>query len=163
MVFQPGYTGNPSGGANHPGPRRHRHTLEVIREINRRGYQDPLVTLAQLSVESQDEGMRQNAATSLAPFMHPKMQAVPTPRYLEEPIEVPEFTTVEEATAFIAKIDSLTANRKLDFQSATELVAITKTFIDSKVASDLEARVAALELQQSQGPDDTPSDPAPTT
>ncbi|SED42182.1 hypothetical protein SAMN05444161_3170 [Rhizobiales bacterium GAS191] len=82
--------------------------------------------------------------------MHPKMQSLPTPRYLDNPIEAPEFTTVEQATAFLAKIDSLTAAGELDFQSALDLVAITKAFIDSKVASDLEARVAALELVQAQ-------------
>jgi hypothetical protein len=164
MVFQPGQSGNPGGQFNNGGPRRHRHTLEVIREINRRGHQDPLITLSEIQHNPEyDLGTRANAATSLAPFVHPKMQSVPTPRYLEEPIDIPEFTTVDQATQFIAKIDHLTAAGKLDLGAATELTAITKAFIDSEISSELEARVAALEFHVTHPDEPPPGEPEPTT
>lgn len=158
MPWTPGQSGNPKGPG--PGPRIHHRNKEVFDEIKKRGHQDPLITLAELSAGSQDEGIRTSAASSLAPFMHPKLQALPTPRYIETPIEVPDLTTVEQATEFLGKITTLAAESKLDFQSASDLSALAKNFIDSKVASDLEARVAALELQ-GQGPE--PGEPEFTT
>jgi hypothetical protein len=60
------------------------------------------------------------------------MQATPTPRYVETPIDVPDFERVSDAECFLAKLPVLVARGLLDFQSAQELCAMTKLWIDSQ-------------------------------
>jgi hypothetical protein len=61
---------------------------------------------------------------------------------------------VSEANQFLAKIDALTTNSELDFQSALDLTTIPKAYIDSVTASDIEQRIRALE-EAAQPSDDT--------
>ena len=75
---------------------------------------------------------------------------------------MPEFTSVSDANQFLAKVDALTANGELDFQSALDLTTITKAYIDSVTASDIELRIRALEEQSAPVEDEFPSDPDPT-
>ena len=60
------------------------------------------------------------------------MQATPTPRFIDNPIDVPDFTHVSDADNFLAKLPVLVARGLLDFQSAQELCAMTKLWIDSQ-------------------------------
>src|SRR5215471_4694206 len=85
MPWQPGQSGNPAG---YHGPRRWRHR-EVFEEIKKLGYTDALITLARIQHESMDDSLRVAAAAALAPYSHPKLQALPTPRFIDNPIEVP--------------------------------------------------------------------------
>src|SRR5215472_15318341 len=84
MPWAPGQSGNPAG---YHGSRRWRHR-EVFEEIKRLGHRDALVTLSTIQHESQDDSLRA-AAAALAPYAHPKLQSLPTPRFVENPIEVP--------------------------------------------------------------------------
>jgi len=128
MVWSPGQSGNPNG---YSGPRnRRRH--EVFQIIKNLGHKDALVTLSTLAHESQDEGIKMAAAAALAPYCHPKLQATPTPRFIENPIDVPNFVRVSDAEAFLARLPVLVARGELDFQSAQELCAMTKLWIDSQ-------------------------------
>src|SRR5262249_47555159 len=98
MPWAPGQSGNPNG---YSGPRnRRRH--EVFEIIKNLGHKDALETLSYLQHNEQIEpGLRIAAAAALAPFCHPKMQATPTPRYVECEIDAPsEFTHVSGAEAF---------------------------------------------------------------
>jgi hypothetical protein len=82
------------------------------------------------------------AAAALAPYAHPKLQALPTPRFIDNPIDVPDFTSVEIAEDFLARLPVLVARGELDFQSAQELSAMTKLWIDAKNdRSELELKV----------------------
>jgi hypothetical protein len=93
--FKPGISGNASG---YKGNRRRSHNKEVFNEIAKREYLDPLITLAKIQHESENEGIRASAAASLAPYVHPKLQSLPVPRFITTPFEVPEFHTITDTT-----------------------------------------------------------------
>jgi hypothetical protein len=136
MVFQPGQSGNPKG---YNGPRhtsnRHRVHREVAEQIKALGHKDALLTLSEIQNDpTKDDNLRVSAAGLLAPFQHPKLQAIPTARFIENPIDVPDLQTIEDAESFLAKIAVSTARGELDFQSALELSTIVKAWIDSKNA-----------------------------
>jgi hypothetical protein len=140
--FQPGQSGNVFG---YKAKNRRKGNAEVFNEIKSRGYLDPLITLAKIQHESENEGIRASAAASLANFCHPKLQSIPTPRFIPTPIDVPEFETIENAERFLARLTALTAQGKLDFQSALELTTMAKRWIDSRAATDLEQRIIIIE------------------
>jgi hypothetical protein len=132
MTFQPGQSGNPNGYSG-PRTRRRHEVFEIIKGL---GHKDALVTLSTLAHESQDEGIKMAAAAALVPYCHPKLQATPTPRFVETPIEVPpEFTHVSGAEAFLSKIAVL-ARGQLDFQSGLELSSLVKAWIDAQYARE---------------------------
>src|SRR5262245_55136790 len=132
MPWSPGQSGNPNG---YSGPRnRRRH--EVFELIKGLGHKDALITLSTLAHESQDEGIKMAAAAALAPYCHPKMQATPTPRFIDLQLDVPEFTHVSDAENFLARIALLCAKGHLDIQSAQELSGLVKTWIDSQYQRD---------------------------
>ena len=133
MVWAPGQSGNPKGYA---GPRNRRRA-EVFDIIKGLGHKDALETLSYLQHNEQiDPGLRIAAASALAPYCHPKMQSTPTPRFIELQLDVPEFTHVSDAEAFLAKIALLCARGHLDIQSAQELSALVKTWIDTQYAKE---------------------------
>jgi hypothetical protein len=140
MTFQPGQSGNPSG---YKASTRRKGNAEVFYEIKNRGYLDPLITLAKIQHESENESVRANAAAALAPYTHPKLQSLPVPRYIEHPIDVPEFTSVEIAEQFLAKITVLLAAGQLDLDFADSLTKTTVGWIQSQYAKqgiDLKAQ-----------------------
>src|SRR5262245_1049834 len=129
MPWAPGQSGNPAGYAG-PRERRRKEVFEIIKNL---GHKDALETLSYLQHNEQIEpGLRIAAAAALAPFCHPKMQATPTPRFVDLQIDIPEFTHVSDAEAFLAKIALLTARGHLDIQSAQELSGLVKLWIDSQ-------------------------------
>src|SRR5262245_7570125 len=129
MVWSPGQSGNPNGYSG-PRNRRRKEVFEIIKNL---GHKDALETLSYLQHNEQIEpGLRIAAASALAPFCHPKMQATPTPRYVETPIDVPDFDRISDAESFLAKLPVLVARGQLDFQAAQELCAMTKLWIDSQ-------------------------------
>jgi hypothetical protein len=138
MPFAPGQSGNPAG---YHGTRRWRHR-EIFEEIKKLGHRDALITLSQIQHETQDVSLKIAAAAALAPYAHPKLQALPTPRFIDNPIDVPDFTSVEIAESFLAKITVLVARGELDFQSGLELSAMAKNWIDTQNAR------LGLELKQ---------------
>jgi hypothetical protein len=133
MTFQPGQSGNPNG---YSGPRnRRRH--EVFELIKGLGHKDALEILSTTANdEKADLGLRVAAASALAPFCHPKMQATPTPRFVDNPIDVPTFTHLSDAESFLAKIAVLVARGELDFQSGLDLSALAKNWIDAQYARE---------------------------
>jgi hypothetical protein len=129
MTWSPGQSGNPNG---YQGPRnRRRH--EVFELIKGLGHRDALVTLSTIQQESQDPFLQVQAAAALAPYCHPKLQATPTPRFVD-PIDVPDFTSVEIAESFLGKIAVLVARGQLDIQSGLELATLTRTWLESQYA-----------------------------
>src|SRR6516165_1826044 len=117
MVWQPGKSGNPNG---YKGPRD-RARREVFERIQALKHADALETLSSIQNDpNTDTAYRVAAASALAPYMHPKLQSTPTPRYVELQIDVPEFTHVSDAEAFLAKIALLVARGHLDIQQGQE-------------------------------------------
>src|SRR5262249_44355527 len=133
MPWAPGQSGNPKGYAG-PRGRRRKEVFKLIEGLN---HDDALVTLSTLQNDkTADPGLRIAAASALAPYCHPKMQATPTPRYVELQIDVPEFTSVSIAEDFLARILSLVARGHLDIQQGQELAALAKMYIDTQYARD---------------------------
>jgi hypothetical protein len=132
MTFQPGQSGNPAGNNGHS--TRRKGTREAFQVIKDAGYIDPLVNLAKIQHESENEGTRASAAAALLGYCHPKLQSIPVPRYIEHPIDVPEFTSVEIAEQFLAKITTLLAAGQLDLDFADSLTKTTVGWIQSQYA-----------------------------
>jgi len=129
MTFQPGQSGNPNGYAG-PRNRRRKEVFDIIKGL---GHKDALETLSYLQHNEQIEpGLRIAAAAALAPFCHPKMQATPTPRFIDNPIDVPHFDRLSDAETFLGKLPVLVARGELDFQSAQDLCAMTTLWINSQ-------------------------------
>jgi hypothetical protein len=129
MPWEPGKSGNPSG-YNGPRDRARREVFERIQALK---HADALETLSSIQNDPNSEpNLRVAAASALAPYCHPKMQATPTPRFVDLQIDIPEFTHVSDAEAFLAKIALLCARGHLDIQSAQELSGLVKLWIDSQ-------------------------------
>jgi hypothetical protein len=122
MTFQPGQSGNPSG---YKGPRwgnRHKIHREVLEQIKGLGHKDCLLTLSEIQNDpNKDDTVRVSAAIGLARFVHPSLQAIPVPRYIERPINIPDFHTVEDATKYLGTIPGLIARGELDLDFAESI------------------------------------------
>ena len=92
-------------------------TKEISQQIIAAGNKDPLLTLSEIQATDQDSAVRATAANMLATYLHSKLHAVPAPRYIEHPIDVPDFTSVEIAKNFLARIPVLVARGEL-YQSS---------------------------------------------
>ncbi len=133
MTWGPGKSGNPNG-YNGPRDRARRAVFERIQALK---HTDALETLSSLQNDPNTEpNLRVAAAAALAPYCHPKMQATPTPRFIDLQLEVPEFTHVSDAENFLAKIALLVARGHLDIQSGQELSGLVKLWIDTQYAKD---------------------------
>jgi hypothetical protein len=129
----PGQSGNPKGYAG-PRERRRKEVFDIIKNL---GHKDALETLSYLQHNEQIEpGLRIAAAAALAPYCHPKMQATPTPRFIDTPIDVPNFDRISDAESFLARLPVLVARGELDFQSAQELCAMTNLWIQTQYARE---------------------------
>jgi hypothetical protein len=102
------------------------------------GHEEAVLYLSKVVNDPQIEAsFRITAAASLAPFQTPKLQALPYPRFVEIPFEVPtSFAHVSEAETFLAKIALTVAAGKLDIQTGQELSAMIKLWIDSQYARE---------------------------
>jgi len=86
--------------------------------------------------EQNDPSLRIAATTALAPFAHPKLQAIPTPRFVECEIEPIEFTHLSDAEQFLGRIAGLVSSGSLDIQTGLELSTLTKNWIDAQYARE---------------------------
>src|SRR6516164_1652031 len=120
MTWKPGESGNPKG--RKVGTKVHR-SREVLAKIN--GHADSLVLLAEY------------VASPSAP---------PALRLLRKKIDLPEPTTIAEATANIGRIATLVAQRKLGVDEGNDLTAILGKWIEAKVSAELEERIIMIEI-----------------
>src|SRR6516164_3390959 len=120
MTWKPGESGNPKG--RKVGTKVHR-SREVLAKIN--GHADSLVLLAEY------------VASPSAP---------PALRLLRKKIDLPEPTTIAEATANIGRIATLVAQRKLGVDEGNDLTAILGKWIEAKVSAELEGRIIMIEV-----------------
>jgi len=131
--FQPGNTeskGRPRGSAN-------RRTDELSFRLKNRGDVDPADYCSQIvSSPNEPTELKLAAANYLLPYLYPKRGAVPTPRYIDEPIELPEPTTIEQANRNIAYISNLKAQGLIDLDFANSLIADNTTIANNLIAEE---------------------------
>jgi len=143
MTFQPGHNlspGRPPGSVN-----RRSEPLRI--RLKERGDVDPADFCSSIvSSPNEPTELKLQAANCLLPYLYSKRGAVTPPRYVEESLVVPEFTSVEIAEEFLAKIATLVAGGELDIQTGLELSQLTKAWIDSKhAAKELDLKVISIE------------------
>jgi len=135
--WPPGYSGNPSG---RPPGKPNAKTRAILKKID--GKADSLELLAELVGSSEAPlPIRVSAASALARYQH-----APAPRLLRKKIDLPEPTTIAEATANIGRIATLVAQRKLGVDEGNDLTAILGKWIEAKVSAELEERIIMIEV-----------------
>jgi hypothetical protein len=102
VTFQPGVVTNPKGRV--PGTRNKRDA-EIWCKLEARGDKDPAELLSEIVTNENDpKELRAQAANMLLPYKYSKRGTLPPPRFVEESIDVPDFTSVEQAEDFLASI-----------------------------------------------------------
>jgi hypothetical protein len=134
-----------------PPGARNKRTAELWDLLEKRGDRDPIEFLSQIvSDNTIPLDTRREAARDIAPYRHSKCQPVPTPRYIDEPIEVPEFTSVAVAESFLVYLNRLYCSGTHSAESLEPAAKMTLGWIRSQYAKqgiDLKA--------QAQGATDT--------
>ena len=106
-----------------PAGSRNKRTKELLAKLEARGDLDPADFLSALITdEKEPKELRVQASNVLLPYIHPKWQSTPVPRYLEDDINIPkEFTCVEDAEKFLAHITARVTAKTLDLDFAEAL------------------------------------------
>jgi hypothetical protein len=131
-AWKEGQSGNPLG---RPHGARSPYTKQIIDHIKSLGHKDPLETLSELQHSSQDEGIRATAASMLAPYLHSKLSAIPTPVYINVEVTIlvhEDPQDLSQVRANKARIASLLASGLLDLASADKLLAV-----QNSIAADM--------------------------
>jgi hypothetical protein len=135
--WKPGQSGNPNG--RKPG-RRNAKTRAILKKLD--GKADSLALLAEMVAAAETPlSLRMHAAIGLARYQH-----APAPRLLRKKIDLPEPTTIAQATANIGRISTLVAQRKLGVDEGNDLTAILGKWIEAKVSAELEERIVMIEI-----------------
>ena len=140
-LYEQGQSGNPNG---RPKGARNKRTQEILDLIQGRGDKDPLDALSEIVTTNQDPNIVATAANILAPYCHSKRGMVPAPRFIPEPLEVPKFTTLDQAEDYLNDLSVRLGRGEIDSQSAIELGSLIKQWIDSRRAAiELDLKIAA--------------------
>jgi hypothetical protein len=131
--FQPGNTegkGRPPGAAN-------KRSEELRRRLRDRGDIDPAEFCSSIvSNTNESTELRLQASNFLLPYLYPKRGAVATPRYINDPVQLPEPTTIEQANRNIAYISNLKAQGLIDLDFANSLIADNTTIANNLIAEE---------------------------
>jgi hypothetical protein len=131
MGLHPGQTNNPNG---RPPGRVNKRTQAVLDLIHERGDTDPLVALSDIVTKNQDPSIVAQAANILAPYVHSKRGTIPAPRFVDEPIEVPDFQSIDQAKDFLAAIAQRAGRGELELQSANDISNLVRNWIEANLA-----------------------------
>src|SRR5215471_1059055 len=133
MTFEPGHklaTGRPKGSRN-------KRTAEIFNRLENRGDLDPADLLSSIVTNNQEPNeLRIQAAGLLMPYKYGKHGSIPPPRYIDEPIQLPEPTTIEQANKNIAYISNLKAQGLIDLDFANSLIADNTTIANNLIAEE---------------------------
>jgi hypothetical protein len=133
MTFQPGHNlspGRPPGSVN-------RRSEELRRRLRDRGDVDPAEFCSSIvSNPNEPTELKLAAANYLLPYLYPKRGAVATPRYIDEPVQLPEPKTIEQANKNIAYISNLKAQGLIDLDFANSLIADNTTIANNLIAEE---------------------------
>jgi hypothetical protein len=134
MVWKPGQSGNLNGRPRkYPKPPEGMSTNDYLNVLKRDEYrytaeaqdlEDPVLFQHRLlSDETIPKVARAVIANQIACYYRPKLGVIELPKYVVTPIEVPDFTTVEEAEAFLLQLAQRVATQELDTQSVAHVSA----------------------------------------
>src|SRR6516225_4626836 len=133
MTFQPGHTFSPG---RRPGSRNKR-TAEIFNRLKNRGDIDPADLLSSIVTNPQEaQELRIQAAGLLMPYKYGKHGSIPPLRYIDEPVQLPEPLTIEQATKNIAYISNLKAQGLIDLDFANSLIADNTTIANNLIAEE---------------------------
>ena len=137
-----GISGNPAGR-----PRTSREGKKVQERTK-----ECLTAMAEFAVERQAEkeyrnslellldfandpkiqpSLRISAAAAAAPYEYAKKSSVPPPQYVEIPIDLPNFQSVQEAEFFLLNLSKRVAAGELDFLSTERVCSRVQNWINS--------------------------------
>jgi hypothetical protein len=144
MPFNPGESGNPNG---RPKGARNKRTTILLPE----GDIDPAEHLSSVvSDPKQSPELRASAANMLLPYRYSKLGSAPAPRYVDDPIQVPNFTSIQEAFDFQAEIARRAGAGELELQISQDISNLVKNWVLSVTAQDeLQLKIAK---ENPQGP-----------
>ena len=134
MGFKSGDQWNGNASGRIPGTRNKR-TQEILNLLQERGDKDPLDFLSSImsSENTYSPELKVTAANYLTPYLHSKRSvAAPAPRYIDSPVQVPEFTSIDQAETFLASLPVLLGRGELDSQTALELSTLTRAWISAR-------------------------------
>jgi hypothetical protein len=125
--WQPGQSGNPAG---RPKGSRNKRTQEMFELLESRGDIDPIDFLSNYIKNGKDDNLKVQAANIVAPYKHSKRSTTPAPRFVPEPVTVPNFTSIQEAEAYLASLPVMLGKAELDSQTALALPhLVTRIFL----------------------------------
>jgi hypothetical protein len=133
MTFQPGHTFSP--GRRHGS--RNKRTEEIFNRLENRGDLDPADLLSTIVTNPQEQQeLRIQAAGLLMPYKYGKHGSIPPLRYIDEPVQLPEPLTIEQANKNIAYISNLKAQGLIDLDFANSLIADNTTIANNLIAEE---------------------------
>src|SRR5215510_4961493 len=114
MTFQPGHTLSPGRRLG----SRNKRTAEIFNRLEARGDLDPADLLSSIVTNDREpKELRIQAAGLLLPYKYSKMGATPVPPppvYIEEIVNIPRPTTIQQATQNILLLSELKSTGKID-------------------------------------------------
>jgi hypothetical protein len=125
-----GKSGNPEG---RPKGSRNRRTQDILDLLSNRGDKDPLDFLSEIvsGNGAYPPELKLTAANYLSPYLHSKRGMTVAPRFIGEPVQVPNFNSIEEAEMFLAQLSQRAGSGDLDMQSALDLSTLTRAWISA--------------------------------
>src|SRR5262249_10969205 len=84
----------------------------------------------------EQQELRIQAAGLLMPYKYGKHGSIPPLRYIDEPVQLPEPLTIEQATKNIAYISNLKAQGLIDLDFANSLIADNTTVANNLIAEE---------------------------
>jgi hypothetical protein len=134
MVWKPGQSGNLNGRPRkYPKPPEGMSTNDYLNVLKRDEYrytaeaqdlEDPVLFQHRLLAdETIPKTARAVIANQIACYYRPKLGVMELPKYVVTPIEVPDFTSVEEAEAFLLQLAQREAAQELDTESVATVSA----------------------------------------
>jgi hypothetical protein len=105
----------------------------LAHSLEERQLQDPIEFQHKLLANEQlPIGLRVAIAQNIAPYCHPRIGLVTMPRYVETPIHVPDFKTINEAEDFLLVLSRRVGSGELPIDATNEVTAIIRTWILSR-------------------------------
>jgi hypothetical protein len=133
MTFQPGHKFSP--GRRHGS--RNKRNEEIFRRLEGRGDKDPADLLSEIVTgENEPKELRIQAAGLLMPYKYGKHGSIPAPRYIDDPVQLSEPTTIEQANKNIAYISNLKAQGLMDLDFANSLIADNTAIANNLIAEE---------------------------